>query len=266
MSKAKRLKQIETTLTPKQAVLLWLKEAQQMGLLAYMEQQFNTPMHNAPRARLTEMVGKAVCEGLQKQGMEYQRIMRVAREAKKQTDFLVVLALDLQQEVHFECTLNEPYIELLYEKFRRMLEHFVQGKFAPSVWKQWRKVLIVKLMNLWRLRDTLEAISKKYFDHHAILFSEDARDLDSQIRILEELVAHYNSFNGRLPTWTGIKVQALRSRIQKEIDRRALERAANAKKRTLEDLGESEAAWKLVQPYAIDALRRFRASSLKHTH
>lgn len=264
VSKAKRLKQIETTLTPKQSVLLWLKETQQMGLVAYTEKQFTSPMCEAPKTRLTEMVGKAVYERQIKQGIAPTIAMNFAREARNQTDFLVLLVIELHKDVHLECTLNEPYILLLNEKFERMLEHFVlQDKSELAAWERWRRVLTERLRSLWRLRGTVGALSERYFDLNPLLFPEDASSLDEHIRALEELVNHCNRLKGELPSWSAIELDPLASSVHDQITPEVAARVANAKSTTLAASGEVEAGWKLVQPYALATLQQLRASTQK---
>lgn len=261
MNKEKRLQRIETSLTPKQVVLLWLKDAQQMGLIGYIEQQFNSPMHEAPRARLTEIVGNAVCKTLRTQGMKAQLIMHFAREARKETDFLIVLVRDMQKEVRHECLLNTPYILLLCEKLKRMLEHFtLQNKFEPEMWELWRGVLILRLRTLQLLKEIIGTISERYFDHQPLLFREDTTDFERHIGILEEFVKHYNSLKGELPVWTAIELNARASDFRKQVSYGMRIRVANAKSTTLEDFGELEAAWKLVQPFALAALTQLQES------
>jgi len=261
MSVARRLKEVVTSLTPKQAVLLWLKEAQHLGVVGYLEKSYNSRACELPRARLPEMVGNAVRESLGKQGVEAQSIEHAVREAQKQTDCLVVLIRDLHRVVTLECIVNPPYILLLHEKFRRLLEHFVHSeKFEPMSWEIWRSILIQRLSCMWRLKETIAGVSEKYFDHHPLLFPEDAETFNSQIDALEELAKHYNSFKGGFPGWTAIESGALACSLHEQVLAEVEERVARARSTTLEDFGESEAAWKLVEPYARAALEELRAS------
>lgn len=265
MSPLQRLRRIETSLTPRQAVLLWLKEAQQLGFLGYTEKSLSSTMHEAPRARLTEMVGKAVRESLCEQGMKRELILPAEREARKQTDFLIILIRNLHWEVHEECTLDAPYIVLLYEKFKRMLEHYTQraAKFDPEIWEIWRAILIRRLTRMRQLSETVVAISERYFDGHPLLFPEEANTLDNNIDALEKLTKHYNSLEGGLPAWTTIDVEALASSIREQLSAQIAERVVHAKATTLEDFGELEASWKLTEPLALAELKRLRASREK---
>jgi len=261
MSLAKRLQRIETLLTPKQAVLLWLQETQQLGVVEFLEKSFKSPIHEAPRVRITELVAKAVRESLCKQGMKAELIVHAEQEARKQTDFLIVLIRDLGRDVELECTLNAPYIMLLHEKFGRLLEHLTQlDRFESKAWELWRTVLLRRLGDMWQLRETIVAISERYFERHPLLFPEDANKLDQHIHCLEKLTKYYNRLEGGLPAWTAIDVDALVSSSREQVLEEVAERVADAKSRVLRDLGESEAAWKIVEPYALASLEKLRAS------
>lgn len=261
MSLTRRLQMIETSLTPKQAVLLWLEEAQQLGIVDYAEKQFNSPMHEAPRRRLTEMVGKAARESLCKQGMKREFIDRVEREARMEIDFLIVLVKNLQHEMNLECTLNAPYIALLYEKFERLLEHFTElNRFEPESWELWRRVVTVRLIAMWRLKEVSTAISERYFDGRPLLFPEEGSRFDQHIDALDTLAKYHNRLEEELPAFTAIDSVALASSVREQVHRAVAERAARAKFTTLEDFGESEAAWKLIEPYALAALNQLRAT------
>ena len=266
MSLAKRLRKVETSLTPKQAVLLWLKEEQKLGFIERVDKLLKSPAHELPRARITELVGKTVRENLSKQGMNPKLSMQAEREARKRTDVLIVLVRDLQRDVHLVCTLNAPYVVLLFEKLKRMLEHFTEHeRFDATSWQLWRAILTQRLSEMWLYREAITEISQRYFDHHPLLFPEDAHRFDLQIQGLEQLVQHYNSLEGGLPEWTAIDSDGIVSFIREQVLAEVEERLANAKSTTLEDFGEREAAWKLREPYVLAMLKRLRATEINAT-
>jgi hypothetical protein len=249
---AKRLTRIETSLTPKQAVLLWLKEAQQLDLKELLEKSFTCPMHEAPPVRIPEMVEKAVCDTLSKKGMKPESIAHAALEAWKQADFLFVLLCDVQQEVMSFSFQNCPYVLLLHEKLCRMLEHFCEDEtFDPEAWDMWRMVLIDRLTSAWLLRETIKKVSEKYYDNSPLLFSGDENGFNRSIDSLETLANRYNSLEGGLPLWSAIDFAALSSLIEGQVAAAVGERVAGAKAQTLRALGEWKAAWDLVEPYAL---------------
>ena len=112
-----------------------------------------------------------------------------------------------------------------------------------------------------QLRETVVAISERYFAGHPLLFPEDANTLDKDIDALEELTKHYNSLEGGLPGWTAIDIDVVASSIREQLSAEVAVRVAHAKATTLEDFGELAAAWKLMEPFDLAALKRLRAST-----
>jgi hypothetical protein len=177
----KRLQRIETSLTPKQAVLLWLKGMLELGLVSYLEKSFAALPNEAPRARIGEMVGQALRKSLSQQRMKPELMASVVRDAQKQADALIVLIRQLHQCVHLECTVSAPYIVLLYETFKRLLEQFVhQDRFEPEAWDLWRAVLMKRLITMWQLREAIAVISASYYDGHPLLLAEDESKLNQK--------------------------------------------------------------------------------------
>jgi hypothetical protein len=187
-----------------------------------------------------------------------------AREAEKQTDFLIVLVWSLPHDVESACILNEPYIMLLHERFMRLLEQFVHhDKFDPVMWQIWRATLIERLCSMWQLRNTIAAISERYFDNQPLLFREQVSKLGDQSQKLEEFAKHYNRLEGELPAWTAIELEGPASSMKERVLAEVAERVAIAKSKSLEDFGESEAAWKLMEPYELAMLDGLRRSKQK---
>jgi len=104
---------------------------------------------------------------------------------------------------------------------------------------------------MWRLQQTIMAISDRYFDHHPILFHEHASELNDQIQELEQLTKLYNSLKGKLPVWTEIDITTLACSVREQATEKVAESVAIAKSRTLQDYGEGEAAWKIVLPHML---------------
>lgn len=261
MSLGKRVRRIETSLTPKQAVLLWLKETRHLGLRGFVEDSLRKPRSEAPRARITEMVGNAAYESLCKRKMKPELAQQVAREARKETDFLILLVWVLPRDVEEESRLNAPYVLLLFEKFHSMLEEFVRcDRFKPKMWKMWRAVLMLRLETMCKLSQTVDRISETYFDSQPLVFPEQSSDLDRHIHYLEDLAKAYNSLHGSIPDWTPIEIDALASSIREDVLAEVDKRVVMAKSRSLNDFGESEAADKLMKPYELAMLNRLRPS------
>src|SRR5438874_4747986 len=98
MISRKRLVKVETALTPKQAVLLWLTEARHPGSPA--EDQTNLaklPLSEFPRSRINRQVAIAVRAAMK--GQPEDLIAKAVRSAAMEADFLMMVALTVNQEI-----------------------------------------------------------------------------------------------------------------------------------------------------------------------
>jgi hypothetical protein len=131
MSLRKRLRRIEISLKPLDAVLLWLKEMLDFGQERYWEEMLADPRN--PRIVVAKMVGEAVRENLSYPPLKSELLEQAVRGAMKEADMRMVLILELHDYVRSACNLNRPYCELLLEKSIRILvEHRYLGKFDPQ--------------------------------------------------------------------------------------------------------------------------------------
>jgi hypothetical protein len=68
-----------------------------------------------------------------------------------------------------------------------LLEAIYKDKCEPEDWDLWRASLEGMLISMFILRDTVAAISVKYYGGHPLLFAEDKEKLNGQIAYLEAL-------------------------------------------------------------------------------
>jgi hypothetical protein len=263
MTFTRRLRKIETSLTPKQAVLLWLKETRELTQDEFLEKTVKSSS-SAPRNRIPNQAEQAVRDNLRKQAVNSESIARAALEAWKEADFLVVLLMQLYGTVDFNRSLNVRDIFLLKEMFHRMLEQFaVHDQFDADDWNLWRKILIHTLDRLGQLRAVTAEISEQYYDGNPILFVDDERSLDEDVRAVEKMAKEYNSLKEELPRWTAIDLHARSSSIAVRLPALVGQRVAFAKAKTLQALGDWRGAWQLQQPTLLCTLRRFRRPKSK---
>jgi len=259
MSFRKRLTRIETSLTPKQAVLLWLKEVQQLDPNEFDEKVLKCPMHEAPRVRIPEMAEKAVRDSLRKKGLKPESVSEAALEAWKQADFMLVLVYLLNEEIRQEARVSTPCLRLLLVELGWMEEkHQEHGLF--TAWGGWRALFINTMTRTLLLRATIEAISKRMYDNHSLLFPDVETSLNHRIEWAELLAGGYNALEGVLPSRTAIDLAALRSSIEAEVPAEVANQVAHAQAKTLQALGEWKAAWDLLEPYALAGLEKLRSS------
>jgi hypothetical protein len=262
MTYAKRLTTIESALTPKGAVLLWLKEAQKLDYLKFAEKVFEGPAWQAPRSRIPKRVAQAVRDSLRKQRAKPELIGKAVREARDQADFLTALIFRLYAEVESARPLHHAYILLLREKFYRLLLEFAQDTVDTKHWNVWRVILLRVLEGMWRLRDVIDETSKQYFNGHPLLFESEAHRLNDDISAIEAMVKDYNSLEKELPSWTAFDLSALASSVAAQVPAAIAEQVAYARAGVLRlRYGDWSAASELEGPYALEMIERLRAEN-----
>ena len=86
----RRIEKLETGLTPKQAFILWLKDAHSFdGIKEYVQYLKDQPESAAPIPRLTDQVEQAVKQRLK--GRPREEIDKAVRQAYKDVLFLFFL-------------------------------------------------------------------------------------------------------------------------------------------------------------------------------
>jgi hypothetical protein len=190
MTLAGRLEKIETRLTPKQGVLLWLKEKQ--GAFKDFKEWTAFETSTDVLRRTVENVGKGVRDSL-KFSKKEEEIARIELGARNQTKFLSTLPLVLNWEASTDGSKDWLLIQLLQEQHRAMAAELkAQGSFECDGWKWWRKTLVALLRRLWRQQAIVEAISARYFDQSPVLFCKQEQELKESIGSGEFLVQLYN--------------------------------------------------------------------------
>ncbi len=220
MTLARRLERIESRLTPRQAVLLWLKEAQEEfeDFRQYQAVLAEAPRSADPLIQIPNRVAKAVRESL-KYSREEEEIARFELGARRQTSFLFALLLILNRQLVVNGPGDCLWINLLEEQTLRMgLQWRDHDRIDREKWKLWRENLIALRCDLWRLKATVEAVSLRYFGGSQILFSKQEWDLNERIARTEFLAQLYN-MNKRLARSLagGINLAALRRSTEREV-------------------------------------------------
>src|SRR5229473_2919526 len=117
MIKQKRLTRIETSLTPKQAVLLWLRQEHQgRTSTEYLRYMMQRPPSARPRARVETQVVDAIRAAMR--GQETGRIHQVVRQGQMHADFLILLVSRTNSVVLDDSRCRWLQIALLHEQLR----------------------------------------------------------------------------------------------------------------------------------------------------
>lgn len=248
MTLKKRVERIETSLTPKQAVLLFLKQILDLGLEGYIRMIWLD--RKKPRELVSSAVENAIRQNLA--GSSRQTVSRIVREAKYQVDVLMLLIFNLHARVQSECWLNLPYQVLLLEQFCRMLREFAhEEKFQLEKWNSWRALLIGRLLRMRQLKETVAIISAKHFDRHQLLFAKHEQRLNRAIVFLEELIGDYNSFAIDEPVLEPIDIEAELGRMAKQLETQILFQEATAEGMMLKDAGFTDQACDVISQAVV---------------
>src|SRR6266571_1731107 len=222
MSIRARLVKVETSLTPEQAVLLWFREAQQTASYEeYAQKVMREPVSEAPRSRLPRMVAQAAREALRKQGKNEILLQKAELQAWKQTDFLLLLIMNLNAEALEGQRERWLCLALLQQQLLRMAEDFDSGRPAKhNEWEGWRQLLVSELRQHYRFQAAASLIGNRYFAGNAVLFQDSIRDLCGCIELLEKFVTVYNQCED-LPYWKAIDLGELRRAVEPQASSKA---------------------------------------------
>ncbi len=266
MTLAERVAKIEISLTPKQAVLLWLTEAQQVaGFRDWIAKNAETLCDAHPRAVIATKVANAVWDALCRKGVSLEAIKRAQLQARKQTDFLVTLALNVNQGRLAES--EKDYLIMLSVSGQRlsMMERVVEHVSIDSEeWDAWRTMLIATLERLWGQQAAIAAISTEYYDDHQVLFANEAAELNNCIEVVKCSVRVYNTGKGVVPSWKAIDLAALRRSIEPQVRAAVRELVDRAKAEMLLAFGEVEAARRIAQAHLVAYADRQSSARVPH--
>ena len=175
MSLRKRVRKIETSLPPVEAVLLWVKEMLDLGQERFMEETLADPRN--PRVLLAKMIGDAIRENVI-YPIKAEVVDQAVREAQKEADMRIVLVSNLHE--HVRQKLTHSHTELLEERFTRILSQTSLVGHQPKSWELWRAQLVDSLFEKWCLKKIVASISADYYRGHALLFEADEEQVNRQ--------------------------------------------------------------------------------------
>jgi hypothetical protein len=262
MRLTERLKKIETSLPPKQAVLVFLEELHQLTINDFLEMLITSPLEQDPQVRIPENASRAVREG--QAGKEiWPALIYVEEAAWKQAAFLVALVMRLH-----ELALNALYqtlVPLCLLRLHVTIFGNVGSDGCPPFRSAARTLFLDAFRKLWTLRETIADISLFYFDLHPLLLPELENRVDDCIEELENLASEYNAMPAMLPS-DAIDLADLRSSIDAQIPAAVKQQVDCANAKVLQMRGDRKAAWDLLQPYVLASIERLRGSAQSGQH
>jgi hypothetical protein len=178
----KRLAQIEVSLTPKQAVLLWVRQEHQgKTFQEYSRWLIERPAAAAPRIRVERQVVRAILGAMK--GEDAVRIQQAARQAQMEADFLILL-------VNRTNSLILDQSRSVWLRILALLTMIFNGVLRD---KDASDALVDGLQEaaaeLFALPLAVERIQTRFFDGECVLAKDVKEDLDLPVMILRYFIA-----------------------------------------------------------------------------
>jgi hypothetical protein len=247
-----RVKRIETSLTPKDAVVLWLRERHLVGVEKTLMNEVINSL--APRAEMAKQVGDALRQNLMR-GRPLDELQRIVLEGQRQADVLVVLALELEQAVRSETRILLPHCDCLFEKLRSMIRDGCDGdELRIDCWTSWSAQVTAASIRLRRLQEIVAGISVKHYQGTPLLFEEDQDKLKLAIDLLQHLARVHDDLE--LPGCKPINIDTIS--LEESVISGIETHEICAKAISLKDFGEETKAWELVSAHARRAICELR--------
>jgi hypothetical protein len=242
----KRLTQIEMSLTPDNAVLLWLlQEHQGKTTQEYTRWLFERPVAALPRNRVARQVVGAIQAAMK--GQDPVRIQQAVRQAQMETDFLLLLVFRTNSLVLDQSRSVWPRILGLFTLLT-MISNGVLKDRSDDLEAGLREAAA----ELFALPVAVERIQDRYFQGECILTKDVKEDLDWPVVFLRCFIADLDQVlkeDGH-PECV-IDSDEFRSVVEDKASKKVLYIRALAKSDMLQCFGRAEAARAVLRPYIL---------------
>jgi hypothetical protein len=252
VTNGKRLDRLEGSLSPLEAVLHWLDEAQQFPTLPdYVLSLKGQPPSVYPLHRLPEEMQTSVRAGLK--GEKRDRVDAAVRTAVRDVAFLFNLVTQTNSCVLAEQRANS----LNYFLVSQGLKDFLKGSTAweGEAQEHWCGFAESLVSEVFTLRGALAHIAKTYFRERAILFSDTAETFSQLVTVTAGISESYHRSlalgllgpKGKRKTPPPIDLNAVREASAESAGVRAQQMITLAQAEALEMIGERERGLDLVE-------------------
>ena len=192
----RRLAKIEISLSPTQAVLLWLEEAHQHGSLqGYARWLKEQPEAAYPLVHLPRQVRNAVRDAAR--GQRRQDIDALILRAERDVTFLFKLFMEAHARVLDARKADALGTVWLLERLRRFSTATRQQLREEA--STWRELALPLAAESFALTEMVETVERRYFGGHAVLFPDEADHLAQSNQCWNTVLALYADGLERLP-------------------------------------------------------------------
>ena len=259
MSQTTRLDKVEASLTPKQAVIRWLKEIEQYpGIVELAEHVRSLPESAAPVTRLTRQVGEAVRSDMK--GARPELVEAAVRKANRDVVFLVKLHHQANAKVYTEQRAWRLTVRLIAAMQHRLLTKYElrnalsqrKGKSSPAPGLTKRDRESVRnceeeikdfLTELYAIQGAIASICDRYFDGHQVLLHDADQFLTQEIEITERLAGLWNdSCADKSIPGKEIDLEKVRRLAEKGVSEETAPLVSMAKSDALDSIGDYRGA------------------------
>ena len=242
MTTHNRLIKIQASLTPKQAVLLLISEAQKTGSLQeYASKWLKLPLAEFPRSRINRQVAIAVRTAMKDQSREL--VEKAVRAAAMEADFLMVLFFAINEAILNDTECRQLRLQLLQEQVLHRGESWTDAEG-----KHWVGRLLLAMAEVLVLRAVVEWIEREHFCGNQVLFSDAAHALEEEFRLGHEVFATYDRVVAGCPN-SSVDLGPVSDRLKPLIPFRASRLVAKAKSDMLREFTGHEAAVPVMRRY-----------------
>src|SRR5208283_639213 len=204
MLNEKRLDRISENLTPKQAILVWLQQANIHANVAdYVKSLVGQPEELRPITLLTAHMASATRVAMK--GQSPKAIELAVRRAERDVVFL----MKLHHKVNFYFITEERVWFAAFAALEAKLRAITYGNALRQLVKEiaverredvsWRLIAEAYLTQMYAFRQATAIISRSYFDGEELLFSEYTQSLSELIGYIETLVEAFNEDVAKKP-------------------------------------------------------------------
>jgi hypothetical protein len=206
-SRQRRLKAIELTLTPKQVVVVWLRNALQAGT-------FEEGARHLPPYRGT--VANAVYDTVRNsmKGQPDPLVERAILQARREADLLYNLVVVANVQV-IETALQR---EREYTLLLGFLSAEIRGKASKDRVEILRLAFLMVIEPVFILDAAITQVAAERLIGQSVLFRDTAAKLEEQLKMVTDLTTWFNEAAVKVAS-AQIDLEEVRDNLQSEIDR-----------------------------------------------
>ena len=228
MTRRRRVRAIELTLTPQQIVLVWLRNALQAG--SFEDGVRQTP---TPREAVANAVFSAVRSGMK--GQPELLVERAVLQARREADSLYNLIVNVNVAVVESTEQRERECSFLLG----YVDAEVNGKATKNRVEDLRKAVLMFLESVVMLEASVALVVAQQLNGQPVLFRDCEAALREQLQMAETLSTLFNIVAGTLNI-PKINLDDLRNSLQSETDRRISRWVSLARMQMLSTFGNLE--------------------------